>query len=85
MLLAELEIFHTRPAVPTRRVALGHMVLPVEPAPGFGGLYAVVPQARIRELLETEDDRYRAVLSDLKGCANAGLLINTTARAAPEI
>ena len=38
MLLAELEVFHTRPAVPTRRVALGHMVLPVDPAPGFGGL-----------------------------------------------
>lgn len=38
MLLAEVEIWHTRPAVPTRRVALGHMVLPVDPAPGFGGL-----------------------------------------------
>lgn len=38
MLLAELEIWHTRAAVPTRRVALGHMVLPVDPAPGFGGL-----------------------------------------------
>jgi hypothetical protein len=38
VLLAELEIFHTRPVQPTRRVALGHMVLPVDPAPGFGGL-----------------------------------------------
>ena len=38
MLLAELEIWHTRPTVPTRRVALGHMVLPVDPSPGFGGL-----------------------------------------------
>ncbi|MDX2381530.1 MAG: J domain-containing protein [Acidimicrobiia bacterium] len=38
MLLAELEIWHTRPTVPTRRLALGHMVLPVDPAPGFGGL-----------------------------------------------
>ena len=38
MLLAGLEIFHSRPAQPTRRVALGHMVLPVDPAPGFGGL-----------------------------------------------
>lgn len=38
LLLAELEVWHTRPAVPTRRVALGHMVLPVDPAPGFGGL-----------------------------------------------
>lgn len=36
--LAELEVYHTRPAVPTRRVALGHLVLPSDPAPGFGGL-----------------------------------------------
>ncbi len=38
MLLAELEVFHTRPAVPTRRLSLGHLVLPADPAPGFGGL-----------------------------------------------
>lgn len=37
-LYAELEIFHTRPAVPTRRIALGHLVLPADPAPGVGGL-----------------------------------------------
>ncbi len=37
-MLAELEIYHSRPAQPTRRLALGHLVLPVEPAPGFGGL-----------------------------------------------
>jgi glycine/D-amino acid oxidase-like deaminating enzyme len=43
--------------------------------PEFASLYTVVPQARIRELLETTDDRYRAVLSDIKGCANAGLLV----------
>ncbi len=36
--LAELEVFHSRPAQPTRRIALGHLVLPVAPAPGFGGL-----------------------------------------------
>lgn len=41
----------------------------------LSGLYSVVPQARVRELLETADDRYRAVLSDLKGCANSGLLV----------
>ena len=40
----------------------------------FEGLYAVVPQARIRELLEINDDRYCAVLSDRKGCANSGVL-----------
>ena len=38
MLLAELEIFHSRPIAPTRRLALGHLVLPVDPAPGFGGV-----------------------------------------------
>ena len=38
MLLAELEIWHSRPGTPTRRVSLGHLVLPVDPAPGFGGL-----------------------------------------------
>ena len=38
MLLAELEIFHSRPIAPTRRLSLGYMYLPVDPAPGFGGL-----------------------------------------------
>ena len=38
MILAELEVFHSRPIAPTRRVALGRMNLPVTPAPGFGGL-----------------------------------------------
>lgn len=38
MLLAELQVWHSRPTAPTRRVALGHLVLPVDPAPGFGGL-----------------------------------------------
>ncbi|MEI8239454.1 MAG: hypothetical protein WCI22_08530 [Actinomycetota bacterium] len=38
MLLAELQICHTRPVTPTRRVALGRLVLPTDPAPGFGGV-----------------------------------------------
>lgn len=38
MLLAELEVWHSRPVTPTRRVALGHLVLPVDPLPGFGGI-----------------------------------------------
>ena len=38
MLLAELEVFHSRPIAPTRRVALGATVLPATPTPGFGGL-----------------------------------------------
>jgi glycine/D-amino acid oxidase-like deaminating enzyme len=43
--------------------------------PEFTGLYSVVPQARVQELLETRDDRYRAVLSDVKGCVNSGALV----------
>ena len=38
MLLAELEIRHSRTVVPTRRVALGLHWLPVEPPPGPGGV-----------------------------------------------
>ena len=38
VLLAELEIWHSRPIAPTRRVALGHRLLPADPPPGFGGL-----------------------------------------------
>lgn len=38
MVLAELEAFFSRPIAPTRRVALGHLDLPFDPAPGFGGL-----------------------------------------------
>lgn len=38
MILAELEVYHSRPIAPTRRVALGSSDLPVSPAPGFGGL-----------------------------------------------
>lgn len=36
--LAELEIFHSRAFAPTRRLALGPRQLPVEPAPGPGGV-----------------------------------------------
>jgi hypothetical protein len=38
VILAELEVFHSRPYSPTRRVALGRRDLPVDPAPGFGGI-----------------------------------------------
>jgi len=38
MVLAELEVFHSRPIAPTRRVALGRRFLPLHPAPGFGGI-----------------------------------------------
>jgi hypothetical protein len=36
--LAEIEIWHTRPFTPTRRLSIGALNLPVEHSPGFGGL-----------------------------------------------
>lgn len=38
MVLAELEIRHSRAIAPTRRVALGLHWLPTDPPPGFGGI-----------------------------------------------
>jgi hypothetical protein len=53
VLLAELEILHSRPIAPTRRVALGNLVLPIEPPPGFGGLLlGAVVAAHVRDLDE---------------------------------
>lgn len=46
MRLAEFEIWHSRPLAPTRRIALGHMSLPVDPAPGFGGVLLAAVVAR---------------------------------------
>jgi hypothetical protein len=65
MLLAELEIRHSRAFAPTRRVALGNQWLPTDPAPGFGGILLggivaghvddIPPELR-EELLELIDD-----------------------------
>lgn len=53
MLLAELQIWHTRPAVATRRLALGNLVLPTDPAPGLGGvLLAAVVAAYLPDVAE---------------------------------
>ena len=53
MLLAELEIFHSRPIAPTRRLAIGHLVLPIDPLPGFGGiLLGAVMAMHIRDVDE---------------------------------
>jgi hypothetical protein len=54
MLLAELEVWHSRPTTPTRRVSLGHLVLPVDPTPGFGGLLLGAVIAKY--LREVDDD-----------------------------
>ena len=61
MILAELEVFHSRPIAPTRRVALGRLNLPVSPAPGFGGILLAGVVAGHMEGLDPElfDDLHR--------------------------
>ncbi|MCU1483602.1 MAG: hypothetical protein JWN67_348 [Actinomycetia bacterium] len=67
MLLAELEIWHSRPIAPTRRVALGRAVLPVEPAPGFGGLLlGGIVAAHIGELEDDLSEELGRLLNDLE-------------------
>ena len=69
MILAEIEVFHSRPIAPTRRVALGALDLPVDPAPGFGGiLLAGVVAAHMAELdPELFDDLHRLTLQLQEG------------------
>ncbi|MEZ5218967.1 MAG: J domain-containing protein [Ilumatobacteraceae bacterium] len=64
MLLAELEVWHSRPYAPTRRVALGHLVLPADPAPGFGGvLLGAVVAANVEAVTDdNEADLHRLIL-----------------------
>jgi hypothetical protein len=51
--LAEVEIWHSRPITPTRRIALGQIFLPVDPAPGLGGiLLGAIIAAHIAEIHE---------------------------------
>lgn len=76
--LAELEVFHTRPAVPTRRVALGHLILPVEPAPGFGGLLlgAVVAQ----HIVEVDTDLHGDLARLLHEIEDGGRIVQPRLR-----
>ncbi|NIR36427.1 MAG: hypothetical protein GWN79_07445 [Actinobacteria bacterium] len=55
MLLAELEVHHSRPIAPTRRVALGRTTLPCDPAPGFGGLLLGAVVARFGQDVDPDD------------------------------
>jgi hypothetical protein len=54
MILAELEVFLSRPIAPTRRVALGEARLPMDPAPGFGGVLLGGIAARFGPYLDDE-------------------------------
>lgn len=52
--LAELQMFHSRPFAPTRRLALGSSSLPVDPAPGPGGVLLGAIMANYNAELDEE-------------------------------
>lgn len=68
MLLAELEVRHSRPYAPTRRVALGDLWLPTNPSPGVGGILLAGIVAAGVSALEDDDvlDRVDLLLGDLE-------------------
>src|SRR5579864_3742561 len=67
VLLAELEVRHSRPIAPTRRVALGTLYLPTDPPPGFGGLLlAGLVGAFAHELDDESRDRIDLLLDDVE-------------------
>jgi len=67
VLLAELEVRHSRPIAPTRRIAIGEVFLPTEPAPGFGGLLlAGVVGALVPSLDDEVRDGVDALMADLE-------------------
>ncbi|MGA0970266.1 MAG: J domain-containing protein, partial [Ilumatobacteraceae bacterium] len=55
VLLAEIEVYHSRPAQPTRRLSLGALDLPVDPSPGLGGLLLGAVVARHSRELSVDD------------------------------
>lgn len=54
VIVAELEIFHSRPIAPTRRIALGGRTLPVDPSPGGGGLLLAAIVAQTAERIDPD-------------------------------
>ena len=72
MLLAELEVRHSRPYSPTRRVALGELYLPTDNEHRTGGhgglLLASIVAAGVSALEDDDDvlDRIDGLLSDLE-------------------
>jgi hypothetical protein len=67
MLLAELEVFHSRPFSPTRRVAHGRRNLPLDPPPGYGPVLLGAIAAVAGEDLDPEDrDKLRRLMSRIE-------------------
>jgi len=67
VLLAEIEVRHSRPIAPTRRVALGSIYLPCDPPPGPGGLLlAGLVGTFAGELDDELRDRVEMLLDDVE-------------------
>ena len=68
MLLAELEIRHSRAVAPTRRVAVGPHWLPTEPPPGYGGiLLGGIVAAHMVDVDPELRGEFLALVDDLEG------------------
>lgn len=52
--LASIEVWHTRAGTPTRRIALGGLLLPFEPVPGLGGVLIAAIVAHFAQQLSLE-------------------------------
>ena len=66
MVLAEIEIRHSRAIAPTRRVALGELYLPTDP-PGYGGiLLAAILASRAFTLPDEERDGVDRLLWEIE-------------------
>jgi hypothetical protein len=67
VILAELEVFHSRAFSPTRLLALGRQLLPVDPAPGFGPLLlGGIVAVGAEELDEEDHDALLALMRQLE-------------------
>jgi hypothetical protein len=67
VIVAELEVWHSRPVAPTRRVALGAAHLPYEPVPGPGGiLLAALLAAHLHSLSDDDRDDVTRLAGDLE-------------------
>jgi hypothetical protein len=67
MLLAAVETHLSRPIAPTRRVALGDLQLPCDPAPGFGGILLGGIVARFAPDLDPDlHDDLRRLMTDVE-------------------
>ena len=65
MPLASIEAYLSRPIAPTRRIALGDLHLPIDTAPGSGGVLLAGIMARFSRELDADTDEALSVLLDL--------------------